>query len=289
MIEGYIKLWRSTLEDGWYQSLTDRQQLAWLHFLLTVNWAPSEYGCRRCGGYWHLPSGATAKSLETLAEHTGASIKVLRAMLAKAAKKGTIKILDRAQCHTIYVVVNWDKYQGGSKTGHDGFEKQGTERAQRGHREGTERAQEEEREEGKEGKEVPPKPPRGPALSAASQGLAKWWGDSHPWWQDHDFGARELAAWAKALDQILRMDKRTELEIRHLGGLIFGDVRDGGGFPGWARNCRTPGKLRQKKDGATYWEIISDQLSGRNRQSYQPRNGPMKGAPDTYTGPGKRT
>ena len=278
MRDSYWKVWRSSQEDGLWRSLPGEQFKAMIGILGSVNWKPGEWICPKCKQKIVVPAGGTIKTYRTLAEEAGVKSSTMFKTLTRLGRSRFLVKPQSPSCHTLYVVKNWHLFQGEEAKGKQGVSK--------------EEAKSEHIEEGKQGsrEEVPPKPPRGQVLSAASQGLAKWWGDSHPWWQDHDFGARELAAWSKALDQILRMDKRTELEIRHLASLIFGDVRDGGGFPGWARNCRTPGKLRQKKDGATYWEIISDQLSGRNRQSFdKPRNGPMKGAPDTYTGPGKRT
>ena len=77
-MDGYVKLYRSVREDGWFQSLTDRQKLAWIYLLLEVNWQPSEFGCSRCGEVFNLPAGSTAKSLSTLSNRMGCTIKVLR-------------------------------------------------------------------------------------------------------------------------------------------------------------------------------------------------------------------
>jgi hypothetical protein len=136
-MDGYVKLYRSVREDGWFQSLTDRQKLAWIYLLLEVNWQPSEFGCSRCGEVFNLPAGSTAKSLSTLSNRMGCTIKVLRGLFKKGIKKGAIRAQRRAQCHCVYVIENWHKYQSDD----DGRAQQ---RAQRGHREGTERALEEE-------------------------------------------------------------------------------------------------------------------------------------------------
>ena len=110
-LEGYIKLHRAMRDDGLYQSFTDLQKLAWIHFLLEVNWKPSEFGCSKCGKLFKLPAGATAKSLDTLAQGIGLGRQVVRGMLDRATKHGSITRNIRARCHSIYVVENWHKYQ----------------------------------------------------------------------------------------------------------------------------------------------------------------------------------
>ena len=108
---GWIKIHRGIIRDGWYQSLTDLQKLAWFNLLVTVNWQPSEFGCKNCGEIMELPAGATGKSIQTLAATFKQGAHVVRGMLDKAVRNGTVTRRVKPRCHSVYVVVNWEKYQ----------------------------------------------------------------------------------------------------------------------------------------------------------------------------------
>ena len=108
---GWIKIHRGIIRDGWYQSLTDLQKLAWFNLLVTVNWQPSEFGCKNCGEIMELPAGATGKSINTLAGLFKQGAHVIRGMMDKAERHGTVTRRVKPRCHSVYVVVNWEKYQ----------------------------------------------------------------------------------------------------------------------------------------------------------------------------------
>jgi hypothetical protein len=292
---GYIKVHRSMLEDGWYQSLTDRQKLAWLHLLMVVNWTPSEFGCRKCGKMWDLPAGAAAKSFRTLAALAGVSEKVMRGMLEKGVAKGTVKSDTRAQCHSVYTIVNWDKYQAGEKRGHREGTEEGTERA----RETAQRRHVNKKGRTKKGKneewavmqeplftsppstedEPPPKAKKKPKKPAKR---APWQHLLDVYYQDREEldGKGPQLDWRakdKAIAQALLKGPPTwtveELAplIRKYNRMDDDYVREAG-YP-WAMFPKKINKLR---------------IGGSSSSSNSPGRGPVKGAPDRYTGPPPR-
>ncbi len=68
----------------------------------------------------------------------------------------------------------------------------------------------------------------------------------------------DLEAWADCVRKLLRIDKCDLVELQCLWAWVCDHQR--GSFS-WADNCRTPMKLRQKKDGLTYFEIIKTQMA----------------------------
>jgi hypothetical protein len=72
--------------------------------------------------------------------------------------------------------------------------------------------------------------------------------------------------WADAVRKLMEIDHYTQDEIERLWRVITTDEREG--FC-WSQNCRTPMKLREKKDGLSYFEIIKTQFTGSRVQSLQ--------------------
>ena len=237
-MDGWIKLWRDILEDGWYMSLTDKQKLAWIHLLATVNYMPSEYGCKRCGKAFNLPAGATAKTYRTLASMAGVGEQVMRGLLKKATEKGSLRVLHRSHCHTIYVVDNWDIYQGSNS--------ETTLRQLRGNSHVT---QEEEGKKGRREEVKTPKPKKQP--SAPSQALdlgSDLLRAITRWKPDHrlaDLADGKKQDWianqALHLDKINRLDKVPWSRIaRVIEWLPSSDF--------WAPNIQGAAKLRAQFD-----------------------------------------
>ena len=112
----FIFLWRSLLADGWFMALTEKQKWAWIALLLQVNYAPSEYYCRKCQREFKMPKGSTAKTYRTLASTAGVGEHVMRGLLEKAVRKGNLSVMSKEPCHVLYVVENWEKYQGSVAT-----------------------------------------------------------------------------------------------------------------------------------------------------------------------------
>jgi|TARA_Y100000310_G_C20604686_1_gene774895 hypothetical protein len=229
---GWIMLWREILEDGWYQSLTEKQQLGWLHLLMLVNWKSSEYGCPKCGGYWQLPAGTTAKTDRTLSDEAGVGRSVMRGLLRKAIKKGCVSILEHRRCHTIYVINNWDKFQGSDP--------------QTTHRRPTDDPQTTQEEEGKKGRreEVEPRKSPGEALQAARQLLRS----ILQWKPNHRLASKtkeQMRAWgekqAKDLELLHRLDEVSWERIEAVISWLPTDDFQ-------AKNCQSGAAIRRKWD-----------------------------------------
>ena len=75
-----------------------------------------------------------------------------------------------------------------------------------------------------------------------------------------------LDQWADTVRKLFEIDKNTEEEIKTVWSFIVN--HDEGSFS-WAENIRTPMKLRQSKDGMTYFEKIKNQIQ---RQNYAGQN-----------------
>ncbi len=70
-----------------------------------------------------------------------------------------------------------------------------------------------------------------------------------------------LDQWADCIRKLIEIDKHTRPEIIRLWQWIVNhETGNRTGFSGWADNCRSPLKLRQRKDGVTYFEIIQRQM-----------------------------
>ena len=82
----------------------------------------------------------------------------------------------------------------------------------------------------------------------------------------------DLEQWADAVRKLITIDGYTQPQIEWLWRRVVEDDRPG--FC-WADNCRTPMKLRAKKDGLAYFEIIKNQMNrnggAANGSANQPR------------------
>ena len=68
----------------------------------------------------------------------------------------------------------------------------------------------------------------------------------------------KLEEWADAVRKLITIDGYTREQIYHLWRWRTDHVGNNG-FT-WSQNCRTPMKLRQKKDGLSYFEIMKNQM-----------------------------
>lgn len=162
---GHIKLSRK-LFDGdpwWGETRAFSRFEAWVDMLQLAAWRP--VGVTYQGEIMSLGRGEFVLSVRLAARRWGWSPKSARTFLKQAQQAARIKAQREAQAGTVYLIVNYDSYQGSNPpkgTGEDtpkGTAK-GTVRAQRGHTEGTARAQEEavkqgSREAGKQNASAP--------------------------------------------------------------------------------------------------------------------------------------
>lgn len=72
-------------------------------------------------------------------------------------------------------------------------------------------------------------------------------------------------SWAKDIRLILDRDGRSREDLTDLWAYISSD-HGSGQWGGWADNCRTPGKLRMKKDGLQYFDIIKNQMASEKQK-----------------------
>jgi len=254
-MDGWIRLYRRLLEDGWYLALTDAQARAWVHLLLLVNWKESEWCCHKCSTQAILPAGATAKTFRTLAQRAHVGEHVMRKLLEKALRAGKLEVLYLSGCHKVYLVVNWQKYQEAVTT-----------RSQSGHDAVTEWSHEEEgKKERREQTTTPAAPP--PVFPLRALEAAGWLhGAILAWKPDHrlsSHSASQKDAWehqqAPHLDKLNRLDgvnwERISAVLRWLPGDDF-----------WPANIQSGAKFRAK----------FDTLEAKMRKPPAPPPGPPK-------------
>jgi len=70
-----------------------------------------------------------------------------------------------------------------------------------------------------------------------------------------------LDEWADAVRKLNEIDGHQLRDIELLWRWVVNHTVQSGSFAGWADNCRTPMKLRQRKDGLAYFDIITNQLT----------------------------
>lgn len=75
----------------------------------------------------------------------------------------------------------------------------------------------------------------------------------------------DLIVWADCIRKLIKIDKKTEAEIRTLW--IWIRNHNNGNFS-WSANCRTPLKLRKRSDGLPYFDLIQNQMQ-RERQQFK--------------------
>ena len=102
MNNGWIKIYRSMRQWGWYQDVAVK--VLWLHILLCINRENYEYMGRK------FPAGSFTTSTAKLANETGLSEKQVRLALSKLEKTGEI-ITNRANKYTLINAVKWADYQ----------------------------------------------------------------------------------------------------------------------------------------------------------------------------------
>jgi hypothetical protein len=69
-----------------------------------------------------------------------------------------------------------------------------------------------------------------------------------------------LKDWAEDIRKLMEIDRYSRDDIYYLWR--WRTDHQGNNNFSWANNCRTPGKLRQKKDGLAYFEIMKNQMLG---------------------------
>lgn len=69
-----------------------------------------------------------------------------------------------------------------------------------------------------------------------------------------------LDEWADTVRKLNEIDGHQLRDIERLWRWVVNHTMQSGSFAGWADNCRTPMKLRQRKDGLAYFDIITTQM-----------------------------
>ena len=144
----YVKLFRKTVNWGWYKDLPTR--CLFLHCLIKAHWHDSYFEGYKIG------RGSFVTSLSKLADENGMSVKQVRTALNHLKRSGEVAVSVTPK-FSIITVLGYDKYQDRDKV-------EGITRATEGQRRGNRGATYEEIKEFKEYKE-PPKPPKGLAAS----------------------------------------------------------------------------------------------------------------------------
>ncbi len=85
--------------------------------LRSVNWTPGEWICPKCGTKIMIPAGGTAKSYRTLAEEAAVTSPTMLRTLTHLGRSRFIVRTQSTRCHSVYVVKNWEVFQGGEAKG----------------------------------------------------------------------------------------------------------------------------------------------------------------------------
>lgn len=138
---GYIKIHRRAMdaEHGslfWREPRVFSRWEAWEHTLMMARFAAGSYPTKY--GPIHLERGEVVMSLRWMAERWEWSVKRARGWLATVTKEGMLRAQRETAAGTVYLVVNYDLYQGsGHSEGTDEGTAEGIDGAQQGHSEGT--------------------------------------------------------------------------------------------------------------------------------------------------------
>ncbi len=262
--ETFILLWRSLLRDGWFMSLTDSQKWAWIGLLLQVNFAPSEYCCYRCDKEFKLPAGATAKTYRNLAKEAQVGEQVLRTVLRKAVNKGNVTILDRARCHVLYAVENWDKYQGPNAKPTQSQRKANAGITKEQDLSSTKRGSQASKRKAKKGRTAEELLLLFPEDHPARR-IMRGWMKTISYLQTAAAQAEHEDGWLDALEKLHRLDGHSWQDIGRLAKWVAQDSF-------WCTNVESPAKLRKKKDGVKYYDRL-----WRKMTSGPPPRGPKGG------------
>lgn len=102
MIDGYVKLWRSTLDWEWFDDANTLK--VWLYILLSANWKEGKFKGDK------VPIGSLIRSLERIACDTGLSKSQVRTAITHLKNTGeiTTKI---ARKNLLITIGNWSIYQ----------------------------------------------------------------------------------------------------------------------------------------------------------------------------------
>lgn len=103
---GYINLYRSIMDWGWYQDVKTCR--LFIHLLLTVNYAPGEWQ-----GV-HIEVGQRVTSLSKLSQETSLSIKEIRTALRHLQETGEVACESTSQ-YTVITVKNYYDFQSGAR------------------------------------------------------------------------------------------------------------------------------------------------------------------------------
>jgi hypothetical protein len=76
----------------------------------------------------------------------------------------------------------------------------------------------------------------------------------------------DIDKWSDEIRKIIEIDKKPAQEL--LGIWMYIDQHENGKFR-WGDNIRTPGKLRLKKDGLSYYDLIKNEMT---RDANRPRS-----------------
>ena len=288
MAKGWIKLNRE-LTDHWVwdgEAFTKAQ--AWVDLLLHANHKPTKINLK--GKIILLEQGQQARSEVTLSKHWKWSRNKVRRFL-NLLKTEQMIMQESAQQTSIITICNYNKYQQVSsidETGDDTASGIGGEtrtgqvtKQERGRQWNTE----EECKNVRNIKNIPSEKPRGitngKKFGDPPKKLKK---SKYKYTDEHYQLAVELSnpvaqrfpsqkicweEWADNIRKLIDIDRHTIGQIRHVWYWI--QSHQGNNGFSWADNCRTPGKLRQRKDGLTYFEIIKNQIKASSeRRSDQP-------------------
>lgn len=116
MDTGWIKLHRSLIKDKIWTWLTDKQLRATIGLLLEVNWEPGEWMCRQCNTVLTINPGSTVKSVRNLAQSCKVSRSTMQVTLKKLCESGFMFCENPGQCHKLYTIKNWDKFQSNEES-----------------------------------------------------------------------------------------------------------------------------------------------------------------------------
>ncbi len=250
-MNGWIKIHREMLQSATWLALTARQKVIMIYLLFEAGWKEKKRYCSRCCKKITVPVGGIFKSLTELSEKYEEPRSSIYATILKLEKLDfTERVIN--DCHVIYVIKNYHKYQYDiNVTGGE------TERKRNENGTQTERSLYLKKLRSKEDlikldvekfhEEIP---------------IAEYWMDKLPYFNTKSSRDATLPKWLDALEKLHRIDGHNYRDIRDLIELIVDDTGSQGSWNGWAKNCQSPMKLRKKnKDGIPYFDYIKSKLN----------------------------
>lgn len=111
MNSGWIKLWRSLLDDPIWTSSNDSQCGVITALLLSAEYEPGTFFCPKCWEKIDYTAGTIVKSYRRIATETGRQEHRVRAVLGKLELFNFVKAVKKPHCHALYIIENWSKFQ----------------------------------------------------------------------------------------------------------------------------------------------------------------------------------